>query len=184
MTRNFTESAPVAVPISKTLSEADFASLVVELAIIRGWRYAHFLPAQRSGRWMTAMDGHIGFPDYVFARNGQVLFRELKTQHGRVTPGQKGWGAHLGELFKIWRPSDWADIQLELRWVPAAELLSLSSLLSLLPSPTREDQSRVVELAILRGWTYAHFLPAQRGGRWLTAGRSALRRQIDLRKAK
>ncbi len=92
MSKNFALSAPVPVSISKTLSEVDFASRVVDLAILCGWHYAHFLPAQRNGRWLTAMEGFPGFLDYVFARHGQVLFRELRTQHGRMTPSQKHGG--------------------------------------------------------------------------------------------
>ena len=47
-------------------------------------------------KFYDCRDNPPGFPDYVFARNGQVLFRELKTQHGRVTIGQRNWGIQLG----------------------------------------------------------------------------------------
>lgn len=99
-----------------TVSEKDFQTAVFDLAKLRRWTYAHFLPAlRRSGKWVTPMVGHVGFPDCVFAREGVVLFRELKTESGVVSLPQVHWGTQLGGLFAVWRPSDWDLIQQELR---------------------------------------------------------------------
>ena len=63
-----------------------------------------------------------GFLDLVLARESppRLLFRELKTEKGRVTDGQKKWLRVLtamGEDAKVWRPADWLDgtIERELR---------------------------------------------------------------------
>ena len=43
-----------------------------------------------------------------------LLFRELKSQRGRVRPEQKEWLATLSEAGSdagIWRPSDWPEIE-------------------------------------------------------------------------
>jgi hypothetical protein len=48
-----------------------------------------------------------GFPDFVLAGPGGVLFRELKTERGKVTPAQQAWLDVLtagGGDAKVWRP--------------------------------------------------------------------------------
>jgi hypothetical protein len=52
-----------------------------------------------------------GFPDDVIVGR-YVMFRELKTQRGKLTQPQAEWVADLastGADVKIWRPSDWVD---------------------------------------------------------------------------
>lgn len=51
----------------------------------------------------------LGFPDCVFAGPGGVLFRELKTVKGKLTPAQDSWGKILREAgadWDVWRPPD------------------------------------------------------------------------------
>ena len=55
------------------------------------------------------MQGHIGFPDLVLAREGVVIFAELKAEKGRLRPDQEKWIAALGACY-VWRPSDWPAI--------------------------------------------------------------------------
>jgi hypothetical protein len=98
-----------------TISEHDFQDQVFEIAKLRGWHIAHFRHARTNAGWRTPMSGHPGFPDLVLARNGTVLIRELKTQHGRLSPGQQSWAQHLGESYETWRPSDFDHILGELR---------------------------------------------------------------------
>ena len=64
-----------------TAAEADFQKTVVEFAEILGWRTFH--AARIKGHLRTPTS--TGFPDLVFAKNGVVLFAELKTDKGRVT---------------------------------------------------------------------------------------------------
>ena len=63
--------------------------------------------------WRTpvAADGQ-GFPDLVLARAGVVLFRELKTDIGKVSDEQAAWLQAVGG--KVWRPKMWSEIEREL----------------------------------------------------------------------
>ncbi len=50
-----------------------------------------------------------GFPDLVIVGR-RVIYRELKTQRGRLSRHQKEWLAALqeaGQDATVWRPSDW-----------------------------------------------------------------------------
>ncbi len=51
-----------------------------------------------------------GFPDLVVLGTRGILWRELKTERGRVTPDQREWLDRLrqaGADADVWRPSDW-----------------------------------------------------------------------------
>src|SRR5215470_3585029 len=53
-----------------------------------------------------------GFPDLVIVGRGGVIFRELKSNAGKVTKAQTAWGEALGESgarWGVWRPLDWYD---------------------------------------------------------------------------
>src|SRR6266567_6912459 len=53
-----------------------------------------------------------GWPDSVIIGPRKVIFRELKSQSGTVTPEQARVGQMLqraGQSWKVWRPSDWVD---------------------------------------------------------------------------
>ena len=50
-----------------------------------------------------------GFPDWVFAGGGGVMFRELKSATGRLTAAQEAWQRTLraaGADADTWRPAD------------------------------------------------------------------------------
>jgi hypothetical protein len=54
-----------------------------------------------------------GFPDRVYCGPGGVLFRELKTDTGKLTLAQLDWLANLnaaGLNAGLWRPSDWPSL--------------------------------------------------------------------------
>ena len=88
-----------------TRTEAEFQEMVIARARARGWLVHHVRPCQRrDGSWTTPVQGHPGFPDLVLARPGTVLFRELKTPSGRLTPAQANWLDVLGG--EVWRPQD------------------------------------------------------------------------------
>jgi hypothetical protein len=102
------------------VSEAELQKAVIELARRLGWRTAHFRTSRtQSGGWATAVQGDgKGFPDLVLARNGYVLFVELKADKGRLSMDQLAWlSALTPERMLVWRPKDWRDgtIELELR---------------------------------------------------------------------
>lgn len=98
------------------MKEADWQAQVIDLAHLHGWIVAHFRPAQTAKGWRTPVsaDGK-GFPDLVLARKGEVLFRELKAQKGRLTQEQERWGLILGDLWDVWRPSDFDRARDELK---------------------------------------------------------------------
>ena len=102
--------------------EEVFVAHVVQLAQMNGWMVAHFRPARTSQGWRTAMTGDKGFPDIVAARDGVVVFAELKTEKGRASPEQVAWLDALGHApsmrtpdwepthVYLWRPHDWEQI--------------------------------------------------------------------------
>lgn len=98
------------------ISEAAFQQSVIDLAKLYGWRVAHFRPCHTNRGWRTPMQGDIGFPDLVLARDGEVIFAELKSENGKMTPDQKTWAEHLPGCY-VWRPSDMDTINALLRRV-------------------------------------------------------------------
>ena len=125
------------------LSEADFQRQIVELAHLQGWLVHHTRPAQnRRGQWATPIQGDPGFPDLVLARDGRIIFAELKSEKGKLTHEQEGWLQQLRPVLSdidvrvtlhetvfrfrcffegfVWRPSDWPEIERALaRLIPA-----------------------------------------------------------------
>ena len=90
------------------MTEKQFQAQVVKWAKMMRWQVYHTHDSRRS---------EPGFPDLVLAKD-RVLFRELKTDKGRLTPAQKMWGKDLtdaGADWAIWRPSMLEEIYKELR---------------------------------------------------------------------
>lgn len=103
-------------------SEASFQRSVMELAQIGGWKLAHHHDSRRQVRPGVHVGDHsaAGFPDLVLCRGNRVVFAELKAAKGRVSPAQEEWLAALrvveGDaagrvLVRVWRPSDWPEIE-------------------------------------------------------------------------
>lgn len=104
-------------PSNRTVTEREFQKTVIEMARALGWVVAHFRPAKTSKGWRTPVqaDG-AGFPDLVLCKK-RVLYRELKTDLGRLTQAQREWISRLnlaGADAKVWRPRDWPEIEMEL----------------------------------------------------------------------
>ena len=78
------------------MTEKEFQNTVLELARIHGWLCYHTHDSRRS---------EPGFPDLVLAKNGAVLFAEVKTDTGRLTNDQIAW--LLATHGVIWRPKHW-----------------------------------------------------------------------------
>jgi len=96
-------------------SEAVFQAQVIRLAKMNGWMVFHPRKAQaKDGRWLTAVQGDVGFPDLVFAhRLRGVIFAELKSSVGRIEDAQAKWLEELvlgGAEAYIWRPKDLQEI--------------------------------------------------------------------------
>ena len=92
--------------VAKHMLEADLQSKVLRLARDLGYELTyHTHDSRRSNP---------GFPDLVLLsmRRGRLLYRELKTERGQVSPDQRRWlialrdvGADAG----VWRPTDLLD---------------------------------------------------------------------------
>jgi hypothetical protein len=91
-------------------SEAVFQRTVLDLAKHLGLLVYH--------PHITIRD-EAGFPDLVIVGTRGLLFRELKTEKGRVRPEQNEWIGRLarsGADVAVWRPSQWPhDIHAELK---------------------------------------------------------------------
>lgn len=102
-------------PLPATLSESDLQKVIVDYAILHRWMCHHSRPARmQSGKWATPLQGHKGLPDLILARDGVVIFAELKAERGRVSPEQRQWleaiGCGSSHACFVWRPSDWPTI--------------------------------------------------------------------------
>lgn len=100
------------------MTEAEFTRQVLELAKLRGWKSAHFRPAQTKRGWRTAVQGDgKGFPDLVLVRQREpkgVLVAELKVVKGVLRPEQTAWLIAFeaaGVPAFIWTPRDWGEIE-------------------------------------------------------------------------
>lgn len=93
-----------------TLTEAQWQRQVVEWATRAGYRVFHAYDSRRSAG---------GFPDLCLVKTGRpVIFSELKTISGRLSPQQKVWLDELaqcpGTLVRVWRPTDETTIKADL----------------------------------------------------------------------
>lgn len=98
------------------VTEYQFQKKVIDFAMLTGWRVHHSRPAWvRSGKMVTAIMGHAGFPDLVLARNGELIIAELKRMGEKPKPMQVLWGNALGEFYRLWYPNDWDEIERTLK---------------------------------------------------------------------
>lgn len=91
-----------AADVARQMKEAALQSQILALASDLRWRAYHTFDSRRS---------HPGFPDLVLVsvHYSRVLWRELKTERGRVSNAQQAWLEDLraaGQDAGIWRPSD------------------------------------------------------------------------------
>lgn len=90
------------------ISERAWQTQLVQLAHLHGWRTFHVL----NPKGMTA-----GWPDLVLLRPPELVFAELKREHGRVTAAQTEVLAMLeacGQEVHVWRPSDFDAVHTRL----------------------------------------------------------------------
>lgn len=122
------------------MTEAQLQDAVVTCAQVLGWRVAHFRPALTARGWRTAVsaDGK-GFPDLVLAREGRVLFAELKAERGHLSPEQIDWAVALqGTAVRhyVWRPADWLDGTVEML-LRGEDVVASKNLLRSVPAEVR-----------------------------------------------
>jgi hypothetical protein len=90
-------------------TEAEFLESVRKLARLLGWAFYHTNRSEKS---------EAGFPDAVLVKRPRVIFAELKSDRGKVTPAQRAWIDELracGQEVYIWRPHHWQQIEKLLR---------------------------------------------------------------------
>lgn len=83
------------------MTEAELQNQILDLCKHMGLLAYHVYDSRRSVP---------GFPDLVIVGKRHVLYRELKTQRGRVSKEQDQWLEalhHAGADASVWRPSDW-----------------------------------------------------------------------------
>lgn len=127
--------------LARAMTEDDLKEAVIGEAQLRGWLVHHCRPARAAaGKWSTPIEGDPGFVDLVLVhpRHG-VLWRELKSQRGRLDDDQRRWLAALsssGADAKVWRPIHWVEgsIDLELRGKAHVEIH-----VTVAPAPTFEE---------------------------------------------
>lgn len=86
-------------------SEKTLEGWVKELAKLFGYKYYH--------TWRS-FHSPAGFPDDILARPPRLIFAELKSDKGELTPEQEAWldllAACPGAEVYLWRPDDFEDI--------------------------------------------------------------------------
>lgn len=92
------------------MKEAEWQRQVIQLAGTFGWMVQHSRVSKVGDRHMTAISGHVGFPDLVLAhRTKGVVFVELKSERGSLRKEQVQWRDTLqaaGAEWYLWRPDD------------------------------------------------------------------------------
>ncbi len=91
------------IPPPPDCEEKEFDRRVVDFAEANGWTSFHAYDCRRSAA---------GWPDRVFVRE-RVVYAELKSEKGRLTPEQVAWVARLlraGAEVHVWKPADWAEV--------------------------------------------------------------------------
>ena len=100
-------------PTDKLINEKDFMESIVQLARETDWMVYHTFDSRRS---------EAGFPDLVMTKHKRLIIAEIKTEQGKTTPAQDKWLSTLrtarGVKVKLWRPSDWPEIERTLGGVP------------------------------------------------------------------
>jgi len=96
----------VATDPSKS-NETQLQNKILKLARMTGWLSYHTWDSRKS---------QPGFPDLVLVRRERLVFAELKSEKGKLTPAQVEWNEALkataAEVY-VWRPADWVDSTIE-----------------------------------------------------------------------
>jgi hypothetical protein len=86
---------------------------VIDACHVHRLTVAHFRHARVGERWVTAVQGDgVGYPDLTIVGPCGVVWRELKSWAGQLSPEQREWldvlaaaGADVG----VWTPLEWFD---------------------------------------------------------------------------
>jgi hypothetical protein len=87
------------------MSEAEFKDMVISIAKRYGWLVHHDLPAQNTrGRWMTNIQGDVGFPDLFMVhpfQTGRPLGDRTKSRKRQ----NNAWAKDLVKCLRVSRMS-------------------------------------------------------------------------------
>ena len=87
------------------MTEAELKAFILPMAKAKGW-IVHTTPQIKPLR-PARRDGSAGYPDLTLARDGEVLWLELKQEGGRLTSEQAGCQLALPRM-EVILPSDLA----------------------------------------------------------------------------
>ena len=105
--------------LASEMSEADLQDCVIAMAKSLGWRvHAERAAINQRGKWSTPIQGDEGYPDLTLTNETRLLFVELKSENGKLTPGQEEWirllrSSHVKSFVYVWRPSQWFSGEIE-----------------------------------------------------------------------
>lgn len=93
------------------MTEAEWQQQVIDLAHACGWQHLHIRRSIGKGKRWTTTTNIVGWPDLVLMRPPDgLLFVELKTEDGKVSPEQSTVLDFLDRFAfasaHVWRPSD------------------------------------------------------------------------------
>jgi hypothetical protein len=96
--------------MSATITERDLTGYVRDVAKALGWRRYH--------TWLSR-NSPSGFPDEVLVRPPRLIFAELKSDRGKLSPDQQAWLEDLREVpcleVHVWTPAQMDEIAEVLR---------------------------------------------------------------------
>jgi hypothetical protein len=109
--------------VNQRITEPQLQTAILDCAATLGWLCMHPRPARTKDGWRTAAEGNgaAGYPDLTLVRGGFLIFAELKSASGRVSPQQQRW---LDELTAVsfaegrvqtylWSPAEWLNGSVE-----------------------------------------------------------------------
>lgn len=90
------------------MTETELQSIVLKMALAQGWAvHLHSQGASNAPRRAVRVSSNNGYPDLTLARDGEVLWLELKAQGGVQDTAQVYWMTVLPQ-YEVIRPSDLA----------------------------------------------------------------------------
>jgi hypothetical protein len=92
------------------LTERELQTAVIRAAQLLGWHVYHVRPGRTRRGWRTCVEGDgVGWPDAVLVKD-RILYREIKSDGGRLTPAQSAWLKRLAEAgadVAVWTAECW-----------------------------------------------------------------------------
>ena len=91
----------------RSMTEAEFKGIVCRLAVENGWMVKETEQgSQNRPRRPARRTTNNGYPDLTLARDGEILFLELKDEDGTQSIMQMAWSDAIRGLYHVLRPRD------------------------------------------------------------------------------